>query len=45
MQDAGNSVLNVGGMVEEEEVDSRHAYEGVDVEEENAIEDGDECHV
>lgn len=42
--DAGDSVLDVGGVVEEEEIDPREADEGVDVEEEDAVEDGDAFH-
>ena len=41
---ARNTILNVGALVEEEEVDSGEADERVDVEEENAVEEGNVRH-
>jgi hypothetical protein len=43
--DARDTISDVGVVPEEEEVDTGKANERVDVEEENAVEDGNACHL
>ena len=42
--DAGDAILNECVVVEEEEVDACETDNGVDVEEEYSVEEGDACH-